>query len=267
MNNIKLKGMNEDNRFPFGKNWSNFLKILTEEQILGAVTSLKSMLCTESLKGKSFLDVGSGSGLFSLAAYRLGSKVHSFDYDSQSVSCTQYLKKNYGANNPEWVIEESSILDENIIKNLGTFDIVYSWGVLHHTGSMYLAFENISQLVAPEGTLYIAIYNDQGLISKYWLFIKKAYNTNIVLRYIIIILHAPYLFFLRYINRALTKKLKIERGMSIWYDMLDWLGGYPFEVAKPEKVFEYFKERGFVLNKMKTCAGKMGCNEFIFRKI
>jgi len=97
-------------RFEFGKNWQRFLSVLNDERIAEAEKSLRAMLETESLSGKSFLDVGSGSGLFSLAAMRLGAaRVHSFDYDPQSVACTRELKRRYFPDAHHWTIEEGSV--------------------------------------------------------------------------------------------------------------------------------------------------------------
>ena len=254
------------NRFEFGKNWKRFLSTLTEDQIEAAAYSLKRSLDIESLQGRTFLDIGSGSGLHSLAAKRLGAKVHSFDYDPESVECTHELKKRYFPDNENWVIENGSVLDEDYLKKLGQFDVVYSWGVLHHTGQMYKSFDNIIPTVAPTGKLFLAIYNNQGWVSKYWTLVKKIYNKSSVGKFAMISVHAPYLFGLRYLVRAITGRLFIERGMSMWYDMIDWLGGYPFEIAKPEDIFDFFRDRGFVLDKLKTCGGRMGCNEFVFHK-
>lgn len=253
-------------RFAFGENWERFVSVLGEEQILEAIRSLQAMLWIESLDGKSFLDVGSGSGLFSLAAKRLGATVHSFDYDTQSVGCTSELKRRYFPGDPGWVIEKGSVLDDDYLGGLGKFDIVYSWGVLHHTGQMFKAFGNVVQAVAHDGTLFIAIYNDQGWVSRYWSFIKRSYNRGGISRFSIVLFHLPYLFGVRYLIRALTGQLALERGMSLWHDMIDWLGGYPFEVAKPEVVICYFRDRGFALERLRTCGGRMGCNEFVFRR-
>ena len=121
-------------RFEFGKNWTRFLKGLGDERIAIAQRSLVDFLGEERLDGKTFLDVGSGSGLFSLAARRLGANVRSFDFDPSSVACTRELKRRYFPNDPYWIVEEESILDRGFIDQLGTYDIVYSWGVLHHTG-------------------------------------------------------------------------------------------------------------------------------------
>lgn len=253
------------NRFGFGENWLLFLERVDNNRIRRAEKSLCEMLKLDNLQGKRFLDIGSGSGLSSLAARNLGATVYSFDYDPQSVACTNELKCRYYNDDPHWIIEQGSILDEDYITGLGRFDIVYSWGVLHHTGRMEKAFTNIVPLVATGGQLFIAIYNDQGLASKYWSLVKWAYNKNILAKGFLVAIHAPYLFGLRWLVRAMTGRLALERGMSLWHDMIDWLGGYPFEVAKPETVFYLFKSKGFVLNELKTCSGRMGCNEYVFR--
>lgn len=253
-------------RFEFGRNWSRFLTDLDERRIRQVEQSLCRTLGIESLHGQRFLDIGSGSGIFSLAARRLGAKVHSFDYDPASVACTAELKARYFKDDPMWQVESGSVLDENYLASLGVFDFVYSWGVLHHTGQMQQAFLNVIPRVAARGRLFIAIYNDQGLASRYWLLVKQGFNRSRLLKYLLIAVHMPYLFGLRWLVRTLSGNLHLERGMSLWHDMLDWLGGYSFEVASPEAVFRVFHSHGFTLEELKTCRGRMGCNEFVFRR-
>lgn len=225
------------------------------------------MLAQDSLRNKRMLDIGSGSGLFSLAAKLLGAdEVWSFDYDPASVSCTLRLKNKMFPDEESWSICEGSVLDKGFLKQLNQFDIVYSWGVLHHTGNMWEAIDNTLPLVAHNGTLFIAIYNDQGWISRYWKVVKSLYNKNLPLRLLMLLLHVPYLVGLRILVRAVRGQLGLERGMSIWYDAKDWLGGYPFEVAKPEEVIDKVQSKGFSLKKLKTCGGRMGCNEYVFTK-
>lgn len=258
--------INDGNRFEFGKNWVSYLKGIDDEKINLAEQSLINLLKIQDLQGKDFLDIGCGSGLFSLVARKLGANVHSFDYDPQAVECAKELKSRYFNNDDKWVIEEGSVLDDSYVRKLGNFNVVYSWGVLHHTGDMYKAFENIVDTVKKESQLYIAIYNDQGFYSKYWNYVKCFYNKGTIFKLLIIIIHTPYLFFARYIFHFLTGCQSIERGMSLWHDMIDWLGGYPFEVAKPESIFKFFRDNGFFLEELKTCGGRMGCNEYVFRR-
>ena len=144
-------------RFRFGENWSHFLRVLDDNRVLNAERSLIEMLGLESLDGKSFIDVGSGSGLFSLAARRLGATVTSFDYDPHSVACTTELKRRYHPNDRRWHVERGSVLDRQFLAGLGTFDIVYSWGVLHHSGAMWQALANVVETVGARGHLFIAI--------------------------------------------------------------------------------------------------------------
>lgn len=261
-----LPTQNKERRFAFGANWQHFLETLNEARIGEAERSLREMLGVESLAGKSFLDIGSGSGLFSLAARRLGARVCSFDYDPQSVACTEELKRRYYAGNSDWSVERGSVLDERYMSGLGRFEVVYCWGVLHHTGDMMRALANAALPVASGGQLFIAIYNDQGWISRYWTWVKRIYNRSGLMRPLMILLHAPYLLGGRFFVRMLKGKVRLERGMSLVHDMCDWIGGYPFEVARPEEVIGFYTRRGFTLVTAETCGRRSGCNEFVFAK-
>ena len=264
-------------RFQFGQNWSQFLSAIDEERIQLAESSLKEMLEVDSLAGKTFLDIGSGSGLFSLAARRLGARVHSFDFDPKSVFCTRELKKNYFHDDESWKIQEASVLDKEFMKSLGQFDVVYSWGVLHHTGQLWPAIENAQERVAPGGKFFIALYNDTGSQSARWFWIKKTYNglpgalrTPFAVLVTIpgeLKLMASSVLTLnprRYLDSWTTYRR--NRGMTKWRDIIDWVGGYPYEVSKPDDVFNFCRARGFTLTKLKCGNVGLGCNEFVFEK-
>jgi SAM-dependent methyltransferase len=253
-------------RFEFGKNWKAFLKKLNKERIEQAENSLKIMLGVNNLVGKTFVDVGSGSGLFSLAAKNLGASVVSFDFDKSSVWCTKELKDRFYKTSDDWKIIHGSILDKKFLVSLGKFDYVCSWGVLHHTGNMWNALNNVINLVKQEGVLFLALYNHQQLASKYWKFVKKTYNKIPLTRPLWIFIHFLYPTLPSVILKYLQSR-KIPRGMTMYYDLLDWLGGYPFEVSSPNEIFNFYKTKGFILTQLKTVGGKLGCNEFVFRRI
>jgi len=261
-------------RFEFGKNWQRFLRSLDEEQILEAETSLRRMLGIEDFNQKTFLDVGCGSGLFSLAARKLGARVFSFDYDPQSVACGLQLKNAFFPGDPNWQIERGSALEQSYLRKLGAFDVVYAWGVLHHTGAMWEALENMVPSVKQGGKLFLAIYNDQGKKSDIWRFVKRTYNrTPKRLRFLILWpIGVSLLTAMTVVDLCRLRKPRIvspgstPRGMTLWIDIVDWVGGYPFEVASPNQIVEFFRHRGFCLDKLIGCGRKLGCNQFVFTK-
>jgi 2-polyprenyl-6-hydroxyphenyl methylase/3-demethylubiquinone-9 3-methyltransferase len=261
-------------RFEFGKNWRAFLESVDHARIAAAEQSLLSMLRCHDLQGRTLLDIGCGSGLFSLAARRQGARVHSFDFDGDSVACTRELRRRHAVEDATWTIEQGSVLDPDYMDRLGTFDVVYSWGVLHHTGRMWDAVAAACRAVRPGGILFIALYNDLGTKSRRWRAIKKVYNrAPRPLRPLLTAISiAPEEA--KAMARLLVAGRPLDyfrlwtrhggRGMNRWRDAVDWVGGYPYEVATPEAVFDFCRERGFTLKSLKCGGVGLGCNEFVF---
>lgn len=261
-------------RFEFGQNWRRFLSSVTEQRIQNAVNSMAAVLRTADLRGLRLLDIGCGSGLSSIAARRLGARVHSFDYDPQSVACALELRRRFLNSDQDWTVEQGSALDEAYLRSLGTFDIVYSWGVLHHTGAMWKALENALIPVASGGQLFIAIYNDQGTHSRRWRAVKRFYNGAPALRGPVALAVGVHQWWRPMVKDFILlrpfstwRSYSLERGMSPWRDIVDWVGGYPFEVAKPEELLDFYRSRNCELITLKTCGGSLGCNEYVFRRI
>lgn len=273
----------DEGHFAFGKNWQSFVEqYLNDELIEEARKSVVEFCDGERLiAGKTFIDVGCGSGLFSLVAHRIGaSRVVSFDLDAHSIECVEYLRTREGAAG-SWRIERGSILDDDFVSRLGKHDFVYSWGVLHHTGNMWKAIENASRLVEDEGAFCIAIYNKAdgwGVYpdgrfgpSRFWVAEKRLYSRlpwvlqNLIDFSVMTVLVMLYVLTL---NNPIKKIRghKQFRGMSWRIDIKDWLGGYPYEYASVAEVFDFVKRLGFSLENVKCNNGLMN-NEYLFRKI
>jgi 2-polyprenyl-3-methyl-5-hydroxy-6-metoxy-1,4-benzoquinol methylase len=260
--------------FSFGKNWQEFVaSSFSEARVTEAMKSLTDFFGFERLDGMSFIDVGCGSGLFSLAAYRLGvSHLTSFDLDQLSVECCKFLKNKEG--NPEnWVIRSGSILEPEFLLSLGKADIVYSWGVLHHTGNMKQAIENTIQLVNPRGFLYLALYNKVAGIfgSTSWLLLKMLYNRSPALSKRLLEMGFSALVFLKMLITFRNPFYEVrhydsKRGMSFFTDVRDSLGGYPYESAFADDITVFCSSRGMKLQNIKTVTD-LSLNEFLFLKI
>jgi len=162
-------------RFAFGDNWSKFLAGLSEDRVGRAEQSLRDMLKADDLRASSFSTSGREAAIQSRGAAARGNG--SFLRLRPAVGgLHRGVEAPVLQGDPGWIVEQGSVLDEEFMGKLGRFDIVYSWGVLHHTGQMYKAFSMVIPTVAPGGHLFISVYNDQGFASEYWLMVKRTYN-------------------------------------------------------------------------------------------
>ena len=257
--------------FGFGENWARFLTSLTDQQIEQATHGVRALLGRD-LRDKSFLDIGSGSGLSSLAARRLGAaRVYSFDYDPQSVACTQELRRRFFPGDAAWTVSQGSVLDQAFLATLGQFDIVYSWGVLHHTGRMWVAIDNAARLVRPGGLFVIGIYNFRGgrRGTATWTRLKRWYCK--APRWQQVAWENAYLVWdlvsMAAVGRnplRMIREYHSGRGMSWRHDAIDWLGGYPYEAATPGEILEFVRRKfNFVLTRQNISL-QLGVSEFVF---
>ncbi|MDY6993578.1 MAG: class I SAM-dependent methyltransferase, partial [Pseudomonadota bacterium] len=169
--------------FNFGKNWLAFSqKALTTERVQQAQEDFAQLFEGIALQNKTFLDIGFGQGLSLLIAKQHGAQVVGCDINP---TCQQALVQS-STHFPDIqladiLIFEGSILESTLVKQLLAqshqqgFDIVHSWGVLHHTGNMQRAIEHAAALVKPVGILVVAIYN-RHWSSSIWLAIKWLYS-------------------------------------------------------------------------------------------
>ena len=252
----------DSERFGFGENWNNYVeKHFSEERVEISRKHLLAFLKLDNLKGKSFLDIGCGSGLHSLAALRSGAeKIFSFDYDLNSVAATRKLWEFIGKPS-NWEIRQGSILDKEYLSAIEPGDIVYSWGVLHHTGSMWQAMDNVVRLGKPGSLYYIALYDYEIQVDptpEFWLDVKQRYNKSnswgkkkMELWYIwrFMMGGSPRNLF-TFLKRIMAYKQ--SRGMAFYNDVKDWLGGWPMEFAKRADVKNWADKHGLEMLTMKT---------------
>jgi 2-polyprenyl-6-hydroxyphenyl methylase/3-demethylubiquinone-9 3-methyltransferase len=256
-------------RYEFGRNWSRFArKSFSQERVDIARRHMLALLKLDDLKGLDFLDIGSGSGLHSLAAFQAGAgRIHSLDYDPDSVATTTFMREQAG--NPKtWTVERGDVLDADYMANLGQWSFVYSWGVLHHTGDVWTAIDNASRTVAPGGIFYIALYAaDVQDDPDFWLRIKQEYNQSGKLKrfrmewwyaWVYIMGRSP-LGLPRLITRMVRHRF--SRGMSMFSDIRDWLGGWPMEFVYDKDVIQFLEDKSFRLRNIKTGEA---CSEYVF---
>lgn len=254
--------------FTFGRNWQDYSKSITRETLDTAALSIMSLLNgeIEKIAGKTVLDIGCGSGLFSNAAYKLGAiKVVGIDVDELCVETSREVAEKFGYAD-KISFSRNSILDSDWVKKTGRFDFVYAWGSLHHTGNMWKAIENACALTDLNGVLVLAIYN-RHWSSGCWKWIKKIYNLlpslfkPVMTAFYVLVLA---LFRFPYILRL---KKGDNRGMTLLTDAKDWLGGWPYEFADAEEILQFVGGRGFRNRQVIACSGWTGCNQFVFERI
>ncbi len=261
-------------RYGFGKNWGEFIQNnLSDEIVEKSINHMCKFMRIDSLKGKTFLDIGCGSGIHSLAAKRLGAKkIISFDYDENSVATTRKVREWSGKNN-NWDVMQGNVLDADFMNTFPKVDIVYSWGVLHHTGSMWDAIRNATIPLKPGGEFYIALYSTETYVDptpEFWIRLKRAYNQADPL--------TKKLMEIKYVHwTSIAPAIKDGRspldimdtfgyrGMTLWTDAKDWLGGYPMEFSGFAETRDFvFDELG--LDLVNVLTGE-GCSEFLFTNV
>jgi SAM-dependent methyltransferase len=272
------KEVESGKRYGFGSNWLRFLDLVDEARIERATADLRTALQVGALRGKTFLDIGSGSGLSSLAALRLGAIVTSFDYDTNSVQATNLLRARFAGDAASWTVRQGSVLDRDFMGELQPADVVYSWGVLHHTGHMHTAIQMAAGKVRPGGLLCLALYR-RTIFCGIWKVEKRLFSrAPEMLRQILRtawIGKTRFAFALK--RRDFAQMVRdygrnsSGRGMDYYRDVDDWLGGYPYESITPAECRAYVRSLGFdlvrenVLGEGISWALSSGCDEWLFR--
>lgn len=267
--------LQQESHFAFGKNWASYSELISESKIAEAEAWLKRLL-GDAIVGKRFLDIGCGSGLHSLAALRLGAaEVVGIDLDPHSVATTRKLLAKYAAGRP-WKVLEVSVFDLEKI-GLGKFDVVYSWGVLHHTGDMYRALRCAADAVAQDGIFAFALYRLTWLCG-FWRFEKRhyAHASPRMQRWAQSVFIGLFRLACLFTGRSFRRYLKdypSKRGMDFHHDVHDWMGGWPYESISPEQTEAFMAGerfrcvRRFVVGRKTLGLFGSGCDEYVYRRM
>ena len=241
---------NLESHFAFGENWATYAKNISSNEINEAIAGLQRLLGNQSLEGKRFLDIGSGSGIHSLAALHMGAKeVLAIDLDPNSASTTEKTLSDFQKNKSS-IVKQISVFDLDH-ESIGLFDVVYSWGVLHHTGDMNLAIQKAASMVKPGGEFVFALYHKTWLCP-FWRKEKRWYSAAppksqalAASAYIAIAKLRRWLRGEKF--KHYLEAYRSNRGMDFYCDVHDWLGGYPYESISPAEIEEIMQSLGFSL--------------------
>lgn len=261
----------QEQRFEFGENWNNFIrKNFDKERVRVSTRHILEFMGRPNLNGLTVLDIGCGSGLQSIAILDAGAaRVDGFDYDANSVKASKFLKAQVG-NPPNWTVEQGSVLDDAFVGALPSYDMVYSWGVLHHTGDVWRAIQNAASRVRQGGLFYIALYSadvQKDPMPEFWLDVKRKYVASGWLRRRMMDWWYVWRFQMNKNPSKLPEFLqrmreyKKNRGMNIFTDIRDWLGGWPMEFVYDKEAIDFVEKLGFTLERIATGEAN---SEFLF---
>jgi 2-polyprenyl-3-methyl-5-hydroxy-6-metoxy-1,4-benzoquinol methylase len=264
---------NVETHFAFGKNWASYAARIDEARIEEATKGLLKLIPAVDFKGKSFLDIGCGSGLSALAAAQLGvDSIVAIDIDPVSVATTRAVLSSNNVSVP-WRAETMSVFELDAMGDTA-FNIVYSWGVLHHTGAMWEALNKSASMVAPNGLLAIALYR-RTYLDPFWKLEKRLYAhaPHVVQTLVRGAYVAAFRLGLWATGRSFRDYLanyKSARGMDFYIDVHDWLGGYPYESVLAPELESTLASRGFAAERVFSRPQQIGlfgsgCDEYVYR--
>jgi 2-polyprenyl-6-hydroxyphenyl methylase/3-demethylubiquinone-9 3-methyltransferase len=262
--------------FDFGKNWFDFsMNALNAAKVVQAKRDFKALTAGIDIRGKSFLDIGFGQGLSLLTAAEMGAQVVGCEVNPR---CPDVLRRNQmrffaGLRDKNIKFYVGSILDDTSVRDLrgytvnedGCYEVVHSWGVLHHTGDMRKGIQNVASLVRKPGYLILALYN-RHWSSPFWKYIKWIYcHSPKWMQEALITFFYPVIYSAKWI---VTKQnpAEMNRGMDFYYDVVDWVGGYPFEYVSIKEVKTLMTHLGFEMIRMIPARVPTGCNQFVFQR-
>ena len=229
-------------------------------ELQGVIQHLTELF-PEGVKGKKVLDAGSGSGMVSIAFAVMGASVTGVDITSKCIENGRKRAKAFGVE-CRFVQSDLTMLDLH-----EDFDIIYSWGVLHHTADAKASFFRLVEHLRPGGEIIIAVYL-RTAFSSFWNFSRVFYQSSpgfakTAFRRSASVLLNGY----DAVRKALMKKERyMLRGTSNEELVNDWFGVPHRTFHTYTEVYEWFREKGLDYRLVNPATGRFkSTSNFVVR--
>ncbi len=248
-NNMRVDGFYKDH-------WTKY-----PLELQGALKHIQELF-PEGVKCKRVLDGGSGSGMISVAFAVMGADVTGVDVTPKCVE--------NGCKNADLFGVQCRFLKRNLLSlDLcgETFDIIYNWGVLHHTQDARKSFTNLAKHLKPGGEMIVAVYL-KTVLSGFWNFLRIFYQESPqVFKTLFLNTGSIFLNGVDYFNNLFFNKERyMMRGTNNKEILNDWFG-VPYRTFHTyEEVFEWFRENGLEYQLVNSATGRFkSTSNFVVR--
>ncbi len=214
----------------------------------------------EEVKGKTVLDAGCGTGVFSIIFARNGAaKVTGIDISPGSLGTARGLKEKFGLANAEF--QQQDML--HLSFRDASFDIVWAWGTVHHTTDPLGAITELIRVLKPGGSLFLAIYKQTSVTWIHEIIRKTMIRTP---RWSWNVLAKAGAFMLTPVVFLFKRRQKSRKGEKLSELILDWYFVPIRHYYTPEEIRVFLERKKFRIEKYLAHSGRFNSSSnFIYK--